>query len=169
MRKAGFTFSSIFQFKTANTAGASDGRIRQASILDRFLMGRWWMGREAGLMEYWSVGLVVDGSERLQFQHCLIARRSPAFGLKLFEDPSDVVVNGPDTDFQDSGDCSVLFSLHHPMEHLGLAGSKANSLEILCPGNDLRPCRSQRFKTLKVPMRQSHVGQPSSEAEPLHR
>ena len=91
--------------------------------------------------------------QRLQFQHCLIACRSPAFGLELFEDPSDVIVNGPDTDFKDSGDCSVLFSFHHPMEHLRFAGSKANSLEILWPGNDLGPGRSQRFKTLKLPMR----------------
>jgi hypothetical protein len=37
-------------------------QITQTLIPDRFLTGRWWMGREAGLMEYWSVGLVVDGS-----------------------------------------------------------------------------------------------------------
>jgi hypothetical protein len=47
--------------KTANIAGAFGGQTTQTLIPDRFLTGRWWMGREAGLMEYWSV-LVVDGS-----------------------------------------------------------------------------------------------------------
>src|ERR1700756_3963557 len=57
-RQNSFTSPPANRRKRKKTAGASRGLIRQASIQGLFLMARSWRNREAGLIEYWSIGLL---------------------------------------------------------------------------------------------------------------
>ena len=68
-----------------------------------------------------------------------------------------MLVNSPDTDFQNRGDTGVVFTFDDPMQHLSLPRRQTNSLQVPGFRHDLSRGHLQAFEPLQVPIGHRHL------------